>query len=204
MIKILSPTGYEFSIQSLLLKEEKMKKMRTVLFLLLLFSSLHLTLSLQQGNAEEEISVKEVTSFTYVCLPHKGSFADMPEVIGRMWQHTRQQNIFPSAAMIGVYYSTPDLVAPEELEWEIGFPITPQILVQAPLEKKLWNFTNVISTVHIGPYETIGDTYTKIKEWMETNNYLHAGPILERYLSDPSQVSPEAQRTEIWVPFLVE
>jgi effector-binding domain-containing protein len=181
-----------------------MKKMRTVLFLLLLFSSL-LSLSLQQGTAEEEISIKEVTSFTYVCLPHKGSFADMPEVIGRMWQHTRQQNIFPSmGAMIGVYYSTPDLVAAEELEWEIGFPITPQTLVQAPLEKKQWIFTSVISIIHTGPYETVGETYTKIKEWMETNKYLHAGPILERYLSDPSQVRPEAQRTEIWVPFKEE
>jgi len=178
--------------------------MRTVLFLLLLFSSLILTLGVQQETTEEEITVMEVTSFTYVCLPHKGPFTDMPEVIGMMWQHTRQQNIFPSAAVIGVYYSTPDLVAQEELEWEIGFPITPQTLVQAPLEKKLWNFTNVISTVHIGPYETIGETYAKIKEWMENNNYLHGGPILERYLSDPSQVSLEAQRTEIWVPFLVE
>lgn len=182
-----------------------MKKTRTILFFLLLFSSLLLIMSLEEGIAEEEITVKEVTPFTYVCLPHKGPFTDIPDVIGRMWQHTRQQNIFPSmGAMIGVYYSTPDLVESAELEWELGFPITPQTLVQAPLEKKQWIFTSVISTVHIGPYETIGETYGKIKEWMENNNYLHAGPILERYLSDPSQVRPEAQQTEIWVPFKEE
>jgi effector-binding domain-containing protein len=205
MIKIFCLIKYEFSIQSLLFKEEKMKKMRTVLFLLPLFSSLLLILSVQEAPGEEEITIKEVTSFTYVCLPHKGSFADMPEVIGRMWQHTRQQNIFPTmGAMIGVYYSTPDLVAAEELEWEIGFPITPQTLVQAPLEKKQWIFTSVISIIHTGPYDTIGETYTKIKEWMENNNYLHTGPILERYLSNPSQVSLGAQQTEIWVPFKEE
>ncbi len=205
MIKIFSPLRYNLSILGLLLKEEKMKTMRTILFLLLLFSSLLLALNVQPGTAEEEITVKEVIAFTYVCYPHKGSFADMPEVIGMMWQHTRRQNIFPSLGpLIGVYYSTPDLVAAEELEWEIGFPITPQTLVQAPLEKKQWIFTTVISTIHTGPEETIGETYTRLKEWMENNNYLHAGPILHRYLSDPSQVGPEAQRIEIWVPFRTE
>jgi effector-binding domain-containing protein len=182
-----------------------MKKIRTVPFLFLFLFTLLLILSLQEGTAEQEISVKEVTQFTYVCLAHKGPFTDMPDVIGRMWQHTRQQNIFPSMGpLIGVYYSAPDLVQPAELEWEIGFPITPQTLVQAPLEKKQWIFTSVISTVHIGPNETVGETYAKIKEWMENNNYLHTGPILERYLSDPSQVRPETQRTEIWVPFREE
>jgi len=205
MINNISQTGRKSSIRRFFSWEEKMKKIRTVLFLLLVFSSLLLILSLQEGTAEEEISVKEVTPFTYVCLAHQGPFADMPDVIGRMWQHTRQQNIFPSLGpTIGVYYSTPDLVQPTELEWEIGFPITPQILVQAPLEKKQWSFTSVISTVHMGPPETVGETYTKIKEWMENNNYLHAGPILERYWADPSQVRPEAQRTEIWVPFKKE
>ncbi|NIM90611.1 MAG: hypothetical protein GTO17_06645 [Candidatus Aminicenantes bacterium] len=182
-----------------------MKKMRTILFLLLLFSSFLLELNVQPGTAEEEITIKEVIPFTYVCYPHTGSYADMPKVIGMMWQHTRQQNIFPALGpLLGVYYSTPDLVAAEELEWELGFPITPQTLVQAPLEKKQWSFTSVISTMHNGPPETIGETYTKLKEWMESNNYLHVGPILHRYLSDPSQVGPQAQRIEIWVPFSTE
>jgi len=181
-----------------------MKKIRTVLFLFLLFSSLTLILIVHQGTAEEEISVKEVTSFIYVCIAHKGPYTDLPEIIQMMWGHTRHQNIFPQGPLIGIYHSTPDLVKPEELEWEIGFPITAQALVQAPLEKKQWIFTSVISTVHSGPYDTIGETYAKIKEWMEINNYLHAGPILERYLQDPRQVRPEALQTEIWVPFMKE
>ena len=204
MINNGSQTGRESSLRRFFSQEEKMKKRRTILPLFLLFSSLILALCLRQGAAEEEISVKEVTSFIYVCLPHKGPFTDLPEVIQTMWGHTRQQNIFPKGPMIGVYYSTPDLVQPQELEWEIGFPITPQDLVQAPLEKKQWIFTSVISTVHQGPYETVGETYAKIKQWMENNNYVHAGPILERYLQDPRQVRPEEVQTEIWVPFIKE
>jgi len=177
-----------------------MKKIITVSFFFLFLFLFILTLGLQKGKAEEEISVKEVTSFTYLCLPHKGPFTDFQEVLGNLMLNMRQQNIVPGGPMIGVYYSTPDLVKPEELEWEIGFPITPQTFVQAPLQKKQWIFNTVATAVHEGPYETSGETYTKIAEWLDKNNYEFAGPILERYWTDPSQVRPEELKTEIWAP----
>jgi AraC family transcriptional regulator len=177
-----------------------MKKIIIISALLFLLSLIHPTLSFQGIAAQEEISVREVTSFTYLCLPHKGPFTDFQEVLGNLMLNMRQQNIVPGGPMIGVYYSTPDLVKPEELEWEIGFPITPQTLVQAPLQKKQWIFTTVATAVHKGPYETSGETYQKIAEWLDQNNYESAGPILERYWTDPSQVRPEELKTEIWAP----
>lgn len=114
---------------------------------------------------------------------------------------SRNQNIFPGGPLIGIYYNSPNKVKQEGLEWEIGFPVTPQVMAQAPLEKKQWNFTLVASVIHTGSYEKAAETISKIYEWMEANNLAQTGPLLERYLSMPSPgTRPENLKTEIWIP----
>jgi len=149
----------------------------------------------------EAVSIKEVSSFIYCCLSHKGPFTDIENVVGKLMQFSRGQNIFLSGPLFGIYYNSPEKVKPEELEWEMGFAITPQIPVQAPLEKKQWSFTTVVTALHTGLYEETGQTISKISKWMEANNYIQSGPVMERYLdANLSQVDPKKLRTEIWIP----
>jgi effector-binding domain-containing protein len=103
--------------------------------------------------------------------------------------------------MIGVYHNSPEEVAPEDLEWEMGFPCSAQTSPLKPLEKKVWTFEQVASAIHKGPYEKTGETYAVILDWMEANGYEQAGPVLEKYLNMPTQdTDPEELRTEIWIP----
>lgn len=179
-----------------------MKKIITLSFLFLVISSLTLSASnLEKPFDAGTVSVKEILPFTYCCIHHKGPFTDIEKVIGTLIEAMRNQNIFPTGPMIGIYYNTPEEVNPEELEWDIGFPITPQNRVQAPLEKKQWSFTTVASALHTGPYEKTAESLPKIFEWMQKNNYIPLGPVVERYLDqNPSQIKPEELRTEIWIP----
>ena len=147
------------------------------------------------------VSVQDIEPFVYFCLRYKGPFSQIQEAIGKLLENAKFQNIAPMGPLIGIYYSSPADVKPEALDWEVGFPTTPQIFVQAPLEKKEWNFTRVAVALHKGFYETVGDTIMKILDWMDSNGYAQGGPILERYMDmDPSSVRPEDLRTEIWVP----
>jgi len=179
-----------------------MKKTIMISLLVLVFSSFPLILSAQEKTSDvETVSIKEVSPFTYCCIAHKGPFTEIENVIGKLIQAIRGQNIAPIGPMIGIYYNSPVEVKPEALVWEIGFPIIEQALVLAPLEKKQWNFTTVAAALRTGPYEKPGETYLKIFEWLKFNNYVQAGPAMERYLDqDPSQVKPEELRTEIWIP----
>ena len=155
----------------------------------------------EQGSTEEAVSIQEVTPFVYVCISHKGPFSEIENVIGQLMMSFQNQNIYPGGPMIGVYYNSPDEVKPEDLQWEIGFPVTPQVMPQSPLEKKQWNFTQVATATHSGAYEKTGETIVKIYEWMEANGYTQAGPLLERYLTMPTpETKPEDLKTEIWIP----
>jgi AraC family transcriptional regulator len=103
--------------------------------------------------------------------------------------------------MIGIYYNSPDMVKPEDLQWEVGFPVTTPISVRAPLEAKTWNFATVATALHVGPYEKAGETIAKIFEWMSANGYMPVGPVMERYLDmEPSKLKPEELKTEVWAP----
>lgn len=155
----------------------------------------------QQLPAPGKVEVRAVEPFVYCSLGREGSFSEIEATVGELMMHMQNQNVFPTGAMIGIYYGDSGQIDPDRMRWEIGFPINEQAQVLAPLEKKQWVFSQVAVSVHRGPYDTIGETILKIQEWLEENGYSQAGPILERYLDpDPSRVSASSMMTEIWIP----
>lgn len=179
-----------------------MRKMCLIsFFTLLALAPISIAVSSGAATAAEEIFVQKIEPFSYFCLPHKGPFSQLPELMGRLMQEANLQNAVPSGPLMGIYYSNPDLVENDQLEWELGFPVTPQTLVQPPLEKKEWNYALVVTCVYKGPYEKASDTIAKMLDWMAANGYESAGPILERYMDmNPQELDPKDLTTEIWIP----
>lgn len=181
-----------------------MKKTVSLFGLALFLTSITASAALnpqEKTQKKEFVSVKEVSPFSYCCIPHKGPFTEIDGVIGQLMKAIQEQKIAPAGTMIGVYYNSPDMVKPEELMWEMGFPVSAQTEVKAPLEKKEWKFKLICSAVHKGPYEETSQTVIKMFEWMQANKLMPAGPVLERYLTMPTpETKPEDLRTEVWVP----
>jgi effector-binding domain-containing protein len=155
-----------------------------------------------QQSQEPFASMKDTAPFTYCSIAHKGPLADMSAVIGQLMQAMQSQGLFASirGPMIGIYHNDPGQVKPEELSWEVGFQVSEQASPQAPLEKKTWNFPTVAAAVHIGPYAKAGETIRRLMDWIKAQGLIAYGPILERYMNNPTQVKPEELRTEIWIP----
>ena len=181
-----------------------MKKAIPVLTVLLFLSAAFT--SQIAGNTDrttgpETISLKEVPAFSYCCIPHKGPFTEIENIIRKLMGAIQEQKVAPAGMMIGIFHNSPEVVKPEDLEWEIGFPVAARITVQKPLEKKQWEYTKVVSAVHTGPYEQTGQTILKMMEWMQDNKLLQSGPVLERYLTMPGpDTRPEDMKSEIWIP----
>jgi effector-binding domain-containing protein len=53
------------------------------------------------------------------------------------------------------------------------------------------------STVHVGPYDEVGNAYEALQKWMTESGHSPAGPVREVYLNDPDSVPPEQLQTEI-------
>jgi effector-binding domain-containing protein len=147
-----------------------------------------------------DVAVKDVESFIYCCLTHKGPISDIQNVIGQLLLDMQTQNIQPMGPLIGIFHGDPTLQKPESMEWEVGFPVIEQAVFQPPLLKKQWIFKTVASAVHVGPYESTPETIGQILIWMDANGYSQNGPVLEKYASNPAQAGSGGASTEIWIP----
>ena len=55
--------------------------------------------------------------------------------------------------------------------------------------------------MHIGPYDTLEQTYSAMMEWIKWQGRSVAGPMWEVYLTDPSsEPDPQVWRTEVFIP----
>ena len=151
----------------------------------------------QSGN----VTIQTVEPFAYFCIEYKGPYSQIQEAIAKMSEEARRQNAAPSGPLMAIYYNSPEQVDAQNLQWEVGFPVTPQSLIQPPLVKKEWNFTQVAVCLHKGAYEDTPDTIFMMFDWLENNGYEVSGPIMERYLDmNPAELRPDQRRTEVWIP----
>lgn len=157
----------------------------------------------RQTEATTSVKVREkMEPFFYACVTHKGPIEDMQSVIGTLMQNMQAQNLLPPMGpMVGIFYTSPGLTKAEDMQWELGFPVTSQAMVQKPLELKKWSYTTVAVCLHVGSYDKSVETINKVMEWINANGYSAIGPVMEQYQDmDPSSIRPEKLKTEIWVP----
>ncbi len=159
--------------------------------------------ALGQGLQDEPVpSLKSVEPFAYCALERTGALSKMSAAVGQLIEEMQGQNLFSAirGPMVAVYPLPPWPEDPGDMAWEIGFIVTAQTEPLAPLIKKVWDHPTVASVVHVGPYEKSGETIDRLLAWMKAGGYVVDGPLMERYLNNPTQVAPEKLRTEIWVP----
>ena len=154
----------------------------------------------EEPEQDQSITVKQVERFFYCCLTQTGGREGIPHAIKLVWQLLEDQVIAPTGPAIAVFYTSPEKTSPEALMWDVGFPITPQTQVLAPLTLKRWTHTLVVEAYHYGPLNRAGETYDRILDWMEANGYVQVGPVLEMYFTDPVEENPTEYKTRIWVP----
>jgi len=185
-----------------------MKKAVFVISLLLFLSILTFAFSPfseRSGKEQNEVEIKTLQPFPYCCIHHKGPFTEIANVIALLYSSIQGQNIPPAGGMIGIYYNSPEDTPPQDLEWELGFPCDSHVSPLQPLQRKVWNFIQVATAIHVGSFESTGETYLAIFAWLEANGMEPAGPVLERYLTMPTpDTNPADMRTEIMVPFKIK
>jgi effector-binding domain-containing protein len=145
--------------------------------------------------------VMDVPSFTYCGVVQEGSGLDIGDAIKDLMLKSQSQNIYPRGPVMAVFLADPNLVDPDDLVWEVGFPCMDQDVPQAPLYKRVWFITPVARTVTTGPYWQTHEAIEQLEDWMDSQGLVADGPIVERYLDiGPDEPDRSALRTEIWIP----
>lgn len=152
---------------------------------------------------ELQFQVKNVSPQYVLLLKGKSSVQNISQDMGSMYSkvygYMDTKTINPVGPPIALYFSAPGP------DWEIGVavPAPKGTLGQDAIVSTTLPGGKMVSTMHIGPYEKLNESWNALSDWMKKNSYNPAGPGREVYLHGPSQESDPAKfRTELLWPVM--
>ncbi len=118
-----------------------------------------------------------------------------PDLLGRL----RVLGVSPSGPPFVIYHE----FGADGIDAEVSVPIDQPVAATGKVESRVLPAMTVARTLHVGPYEKLGEAYAAVWDWITDHGYEPAGPIQERYLSGPgSRATSGEYRTEIDMPIV--
>lgn len=148
-----------------------------------------------------ETTVKKTLPMTVAFVVMKGSLSQINDAFGKMYTFVAEAGFIPAGPPSGIYFDALGQVSEKDLKWELRVPIAGICGPSGPDERglgfKSLEEIEVASTIHRGPFSTIGDTYGSLTSWIADNGYQIAGPCEEVYLTEPGNTPPAEILTEV-------
>ena len=126
---------------------------------------------------------------------------EIPKFLGHAYEAVMQamnaQGLTPVGEPFAYYLGAPTTT----VELEAGFPIIAPCAPTGEVTPSELPGGTLAFAVHVGPYETMVETYNRLMNWMTAQGLVAGEGMWENYLSDPSQ-EPDASkwRTQIFWP----
>lgn len=155
----------------------------------------------EEMSPSEDIVTKQVDAFYYCCIIHHGPVHSLYRGLRRAIQLMEDQTIGPTGAAMAVFSKFPQPGEEENLEWEVGFPVSPTIIIEAPLFLKEWTRTQVVEAYHTGPLIRLNETYERVKGWMDVKGLIQDGPFMIMFSDDLDLNDPQDLQVRIWIPY---
>jgi effector-binding domain-containing protein len=123
----------------------------------------------------------------------------MDQAFPQIWGFLQKQGIQPLSPPFSRYHH----YGTDTLDLEVGLPVTTPISL--PEETDMANSElpggTVATTWHVGPYETLPQTYLALEAWIKKEGREIAGPPWEIYWTDPGQEPDSSKwRTQLLWP----
>lgn len=107
------------------------------------------------------------------------------------------QGAHPAGPPFGKYYGMPGAT----VDVEAGFPVAAHVADSGEVRAGSLPGGRVVEAVHVGPYDTMTQTYAAIEEFFAAEGWTPGDVMWESYLSDPAtEPDPSTWRTLISWP----
>jgi effector-binding domain-containing protein len=83
---------------------------------------------------------------------------------------------------------------------EVAIPITGRVSLDPKFEVKTWEPHSVVSLIHKGPYQRVGEAWGRMGRHLAENSVRVIAPMRELYLNDPANTPESELLTELQAP----
>lgn len=149
-----------------------------------------------------DISTVRVPAQRVVSIRSRIRESDVPDFIGsafaEIYGFLTDSFIEPSGHPCVLYHEFGSTI-----DAEAAVPIDRDVTMGGRMAVRTLPATTVARTVHVGPYERLGDAYAALAEWASERDLTAAGPVREHYLTGVADaVSPDLYRTRLEMPVM--
>jgi effector-binding domain-containing protein len=148
------------------------------------------------------VDVREVATQPIVSIRGRTSMAGLAafagEAYGELFGALGRQGVLPAGPPFIVHHD-PEFKE-EDIDLEVGVPVAQPVEATGRIAGGSMPGGSVAFTLHLGPYEGLGEAYRAVWTWAEEHRREFAGPPREIYLVGVGQAEPEAYRTEVQFP----
>lgn len=128
--------------------------------------------------------------------------ARIADALGRSFaaamEYARAHDVQPAGPPFALYHNM-DM---DDLDLEAGYPVSRAIRGSAEVVAGELPECEAATCLHIGSYESIGQSYGVLMKWLEERSLESWGLAYEFYLNDPRTTPPDQLRTRIVFPLL--
>ncbi len=134
-------------------------------------------------------------------INHRGPPEDMGNLIKELSAWAEDNEIQVSGPPFAIYYTMPQDTA-EEVTYDIGIPVSGEVLGNEKIVIATIPEHKVISAMYKGPYSDLTDVYKAMVEFVMMNKYDVIGSPKEVYYNSPEDVSASELLTEVQFPVI--
>lgn len=155
------------------------------------------------GGLTMEVDIKNMPELRVGTVRHVGPYNQIPKAFEQLGAVAGPSGLLQKAkGMIAIYHDDPETTPQDQLRSDAALVVPEDVKLPDGLIEQHIAAGRYAHTVHIGPYEQLGDTWARLLgEWVPASgNRIGDGVSYEVYSNTPAQVPKEQLRTELYVP----
>ncbi|RKD91805.1 SRPBCC family protein [Mangrovibacterium diazotrophicum] len=140
------------------------------------------------------ISVRDSVVFSMIS-------AEMARMYGDLYAYLQKEGLQMADVPYAIYHK----IDGDIIDLECGIPVLGKVAGAGDILAGTMPSRTYAEADHIGAYETLGQTHEFIQQWLKSHNIVLAGSPMEKYLTDPYEVTDTTQWiTAVFYPVAVE
>ena len=149
-----------------------------------------------------EVEIKDMPELRVATVRHVGPYNQIPKAFEQLGAVAGPAGLLRhSNTMIAIYHDDPESTPQEQLRSDAALVVPEGVSLPEGLAEQHIAAGRYAKTVHVGPYEQLGDVWARfLGEWVPASgNRIGEGVSYEIYKNMPGQVPKQELRTELYV-----
>ncbi len=150
---------------------------------------------------DRQCTIDEQPAQPTLCVKTRTPVERISEVLGQAFGELISAVTSQGATVSGPPYVAYRNMNPSDLDLEIGVPVSEPLAARGRLEPGELPGGIWASTLHIGPYTSVGPAWNELHGYLRAQGKV-AAPVGYEFYFDPPETPPERTRTRVAFPLL--